>query len=108
MVGIASKWLVVDWPETASFLNEEERALLVARLAADAGEAKMNRLDRPAVKRAFGDWKIYTGILMYFGVGENFGVKLFVLKFMLTCHLVNTGYATSVRAHPILVRDVTT
>ena len=78
LVGIAGKWTVADWPETAKFLNDEERALLVARLAADAGEAKMNRLDRAATKRVFGDWKIYCGILMYIGV-------------------TNTGYATSVR-----------
>jgi len=76
VVGIASKWLIVDWPETAKFLNDEERALLVARLTLDAGEAQMNRLDKKAAKRIFSDWKIYCGVIMYMGV-------------------VNTGYATS-------------
>lgn len=76
VVGIASKWMVVDWPETAGFLSDEERAMLVARLAADAKDVRMDRLDRAAAKRVFGDWKIYAGIVMYFGV-------------------VNTGYATS-------------
>jgi len=77
VVGVVSKWIVVDWPETATFLNEHERAMLIARLAADQGEAKMNRLDRPATRRIFADWKIYAAILMYLGV-------------------VNTGYSTSV------------
>ena len=74
---IAGKFLIVDWPETAKFLTEDEKRLLVARLSSDVADAKMNRLDRPAYKRIFGDWKIYCGILMYFGI-------------------VNTGYATSV------------
>lgn len=77
VIGVASKWMVVDWPEKANFLTGEERALLVARLAADMGDAQMNQLDMRAAKRIFSDWKIYCGIVMYFGV-------------------VNTGYATSV------------
>lgn len=77
LVGIAAKWFIPDWPETAKFLNDEEKELLIARLTADVADAKMNRLDRPAVRRIFGDWKMYVGVLMYFGI-------------------VNTGYATSV------------
>lgn len=76
VIAVSAKWLVVDWPEEARFLTEDERALLIARLAADAGEARMNRLDKRAAKRIFGDWKIYCGTVMYLGV-------------------VNTGYATS-------------
>lgn len=36
----------------------------------------MDRLDRNAVKRSFGDWKMYCAVVMYFGI-------------------VNNGYATS-------------
>lgn len=59
VMAIVSKFLIVDWPETARFLDEEERSLLTRRLAMDAGEASMNRLDKRAVKRAFSDIKIY-------------------------------------------------
>ncbi|PGH14631.1 hypothetical protein AJ79_02966 [Helicocarpus griseus UAMH5409] len=76
VVAIASKFLIVDWPETAKFLNDDERRMLLARLAKDNGEVKMDRLDKKAAKRCFTDPKIYLGVLMYFGV-------------------VNTGYATS-------------
>ncbi|KAF2169761.1 hypothetical protein M409DRAFT_64778 [Zasmidium cellare ATCC 36951] len=76
VVGVAAKWFVPDWPETAKFLNAEEKELLIARLTADVADAKMNRLDRRAVGRILGDWKIYVGTAMYFGI-------------------VNTGYATS-------------
>ncbi|OCL01695.1 MFS general substrate transporter [Glonium stellatum] len=75
-VGIAAKFWVVDWPETAKFLNDEERALLIDRLAADSGDATMDRLDKAATKRIMKDWKIYIGTVMYFGI-------------------VNTGYAGS-------------
>jgi hypothetical protein len=66
-IGLVTKFWVVDWPETARFLKEEERALLTARLADDTGEAVMNRLDKRAAKRIFRDPKIYLGTLAYFG-----------------------------------------
>lgn len=40
LVGAVSKWWIVDWPETAKFLNDDERRLLLARLETDTGEAK--------------------------------------------------------------------
>jgi cyanate permease len=40
----------------------------MARLQADQGEAKMNRLDKAAVRRTFSDWKIYIGVFQYMGV----------------------------------------
>jgi MFS family permease len=49
-------------------------------------DAKMNRLDGPARKRVFGDWKIYCGVVMYIGI-------------------VNTGYATSFFT-PTIIRDL--
>jgi hypothetical protein len=58
-----SKFWIVDWPETAKFLTEEERALLIEKLSQDSGEAKMNRLDKAAAKRIFTDWKIWVGTL---------------------------------------------
>lgn len=66
-LGLFTKFWVTDWPETASFLNEEERALLISRLSADAGDAVMNRLDKRAAKRIFSDPKIYLGTAAYFG-----------------------------------------
>lgn len=66
-LGLVTKFWLVDWPETASFLNDEERALLIARLSADSGDAVMNRLDKSAMKRIFSDPKIYLGTAAYFG-----------------------------------------
>lgn len=76
LVGAVSKWWIADWPETARFLNDDERRLLLARLGSDTGEAKMNELTPRARKRILSDWKIYAGVFAYMGV-------------------VNTGYAGS-------------
>lgn len=76
VIGAASKVLIADWPETAKFLNDEERTLLMARLSADHGEFRMNRLDNRAWKRILKDWKVYVAALEYIGV-------------------VNTGYSGS-------------
>ncbi|KAH7138152.1 major facilitator superfamily domain-containing protein [Dendryphion nanum] len=86
VVGIGAKFWVPDWPETATFLTESERALLIARLSADSGAATMNRLDKRATKRIFSDPKIYLGTLAYFGI-------------------VNTGYAGSFFI-PTIVREL--
>lgn len=61
VVAVVAKFLIVDWPEQSRFLNDEERILLLSRLSEDRGDARMDRLDRPAVKRVFGDIKIYLG-----------------------------------------------
>ena len=61
VVAVASKWLLADWPEQAKFLTDEERALLLAKLSKSEGVAKMDRLNRDAVRRILQDWKIWTG-----------------------------------------------
>ncbi|RBR25028.1 uncharacterized protein FIESC28_02152 [Fusarium coffeatum] len=71
VVGVAAKWWIPDWPETASFLTEEERARLVERLAVDSGDAKMDHLNKAAWRRIMSDWKIYLGTLAYFGILNN-------------------------------------
>lgn len=77
VIGAASKFFTADWPEKAKFLTDEERRLLVTKLAVNDGVARMDHLDKLAARRVFGDWKIYCGVLMYLGI-------------------VNTGYAGSV------------
>jgi len=61
VIAVISKFIIVDWPEKAKFLNDEERSLLLRRLSADQGEARMNRLDRRSAVRVFTDLKIYLG-----------------------------------------------
>lgn len=56
-----SKFIIVDWPEKSRFLNDQERALLLARLSQDRGEAQMDQLDRAARGRVVRDIKLYLG-----------------------------------------------
>ena len=62
---MVSWFFIVDWPETSRFLTVEERQMLLRRLSDDAAEAKMDRLDSKAKRRAFGDWKIYVGYVIF-------------------------------------------
>ncbi|KAH8884162.1 MFS general substrate transporter [Thozetella sp. PMI_491] len=79
VVGVISKWWIADWPETARFLNDEERAMLVSRLAEDVGDATMDRLDQNATRRIIKDWKIYLATLAYLGVVNNgYGGAFFI------------------------------
>ncbi|KAF4332009.1 tartrate transporter [Fusarium beomiforme] len=71
VVGVIAKWWIPDWPETAKFLSDDERSRLIARLADDSGDAKMNHLNKAAWKRILTDWKIYLGTLAYFGIVNN-------------------------------------
>lgn len=68
VVAAASKLFIVDWPETAKFLNDDERQLLLLRLRNDVAEAKMDRLDKKATTRIFRDWKIYVGYVGTHGI----------------------------------------
>lgn len=71
VAGVVAKWWIPDWPETAKFLNDDERSRLVSRLADDSGNAKMDHLDKLAWRRILADWKMYVGTLAYFGVLNN-------------------------------------
>ena len=61
---ILAKPFIVDWPEKATFLNDEEREMLLSRLREDVQEVGMDRLDSDGRKRVFGDWKIYLGFVL--------------------------------------------
>jgi hypothetical protein len=67
ILGLITKFWLTDWPETATFLTDSERVLLLSRLSSDTGPAIMNRLDKRAAKRIFSDPKIYLGTAAYLG-----------------------------------------
>ncbi|KAF4950525.1 hypothetical protein FSARC_13166 [Fusarium sarcochroum] len=68
IIAIFSYWVVPDWPETAKFLSDDERAILINRLTEDRKDTHMNHWDKKTAKRIFSDIKIYLGILMYMGI----------------------------------------
>ncbi len=62
VAGIASFWIIQDFPDTAKFLSEEERTVVVRRLQGDdqfsaAGE----KLKMKYIVQSLVDWKTYVG-----------------------------------------------
>lgn len=87
-MAILGFFLIADWPEDAKFLNVDEKALLAQRLANDghSGEARMDTLDKSALKRIFGDWKIWCATAMYLcvcttGYATNFFIPTILVEF---------------------------
>lgn len=61
VLAVVSKFFVVDWPETASFLTAEERAIVLRRIHEDMAGAAMDNFDSKSRRRIFLDWKIWCG-----------------------------------------------
>lgn len=68
IAGVVSFWVIQDFPDTAKFLSEAERTVVVRRLQEDdqfsaAGES----LRWKYIRSSFADWKTWVGMLMYSG-----------------------------------------
>ncbi|KAJ8079565.1 hypothetical protein PM082_011152 [Marasmius tenuissimus] len=68
IAGIASFWIIQDFPDTAKFLSEAERTVVVRRLQGDdqfsaAGE----KLKWKYILQSLKDWKTWIGMLIYCG-----------------------------------------
>lgn len=66
--GVASYWVVQDFPEDAKFLTEKERAFMIRRLQGDdqfsaAGE----KLEMRNILASFRDWKTWFGMAQLMG-----------------------------------------
>ena len=88
LVAIGSYFFVYDFPETASFLTNEERTFVVFRLKYDGQDVDMDDSQRVSqsddinwkcVRMAFLDWQIWVNIVVYWGyVCPLYGVSLFL------------------------------
>ncbi|KAI9742268.1 MAG: hypothetical protein M1818_004168 [Claussenomyces sp. TS43310] len=69
VVALAFFFLIPGFPEQATWLTDEERAYVVARLQVDQGRSAVERkITLRDVGRVFKDYKIYLGGFMYFGL----------------------------------------
>ena len=82
VVAVIAFFLLYDFPETASFLTEEERAFIVFRLkyqSGKPGQGEENRVRVPEAEEfkmeyvwaAFKDWQLYVHLFVYWGVSNN-------------------------------------
>ncbi|KAL8904528.1 MAG: hypothetical protein Q9171_007016 [Xanthocarpia ochracea] len=85
VVAIIAFFTIYDFPETAKFLTEPERAWVVHRLryqgSKDSGQmvAESEHFKWRYVREAFTDWQIYLGLWMYWGiVCPLYGTSLFL------------------------------
>jgi len=67
LLGVATWWILPDSPQTAYFLNEEERALAAARLAQTGYTKKAAEFHWEDVRKCFRDWKVWTFCFAQFG-----------------------------------------
>ncbi|KAF8497681.1 MFS general substrate transporter [Gautieria morchelliformis] len=80
VAGACSFWIIQDFPDTATFLTEAERAFVVRRLQEDdqfsaAGE----KLKWQWVVDSLLDWKTWIGMLIYMGAdGPLYAFALFL------------------------------
>ena len=68
LVGVATWFFLADDPETAYYLNEEERALVAARRKQQVGQtASAQQLHWADIKEGALDWKVYVFAAAQFG-----------------------------------------
>ncbi|OMH84204.1 putative transporter [Zancudomyces culisetae] len=64
LVGIASIFMIQDYPEQVKFLTEEERALIVKRLNASQGSAAKSRISIKSIIETLLDWRVWAFALL--------------------------------------------
>ena len=84
-------FVITDWPGQVKWLSPTEKQLLFARqIVEDGCLAGMDRLDRNALFRILGDWKIYSQIVIYFAVSASTNATAFVPSI-----IARLGYANA-------------
>lgn len=108
IVAAASFFLLYDYPETAKFLTEEERAFVIHRLKYDSNAPATNLYDAEGNSlyvnvpenqahgwkyffAAFTDWQVIVNLFLYYGVV----VPLYGISLFLPTILSNLGYVSS-------------
>lgn len=80
VAGLASFWIIVDFPDTASFLSERERAQVVWRLQQDQQKSAAGEgFQWKRIFEAFFDIKVWLAMICYMGAdGALYAFSLFV------------------------------
>ncbi|KAI9800961.1 MAG: hypothetical protein M1833_003098 [Piccolia ochrophora] len=79
VLGVLGKFFVADWPESARFLNAEEKAVLLRRLEEDKLVGQKEKIDKATIILALRDWKIWTSAVIYiFLAAPGYGLSYFI------------------------------
>ena len=79
LIGVASYWMVHDFPDEARFLTDDERVRVIKRLREDGqASAEHEKFNATHVKQAYSDWKTYAFAIVYMGCdGALYAFSLF-------------------------------
>jgi sugar phosphate permease len=85
LIGIASTWMVHDFPDEANFLSAEDRVRVYHRLKVDQqASAEREAFKWTYVTASLKDWKTYTSCLIFMGQGGGlYAFSLFLPSSML-------------------------
>ncbi|KAG6850657.1 hypothetical protein H0H93_010385 [Arthromyces matolae] len=80
VAGFLSFWIIQDFPDTAKFLTEAERTVVIRRLQSDAQfSAAGETLRWKYIWSAWMDWKTWIGMIIYMGCdGPLYAFSLFL------------------------------
>ncbi|KKZ61720.1 hypothetical protein EMCG_03749 [[Emmonsia] crescens] len=93
VVAIMAFFLIQDYPETAKFLTEEERAWAIHRLRHQYSDTavKTEKFQWKYVKDALLDWQIYLSLITWYGIV----CPLYGISFFLPTIIKDLGYTSS-------------
>ncbi|EGO22462.1 hypothetical protein SERLADRAFT_416918 [Serpula lacrymans var. lacrymans S7.9] len=91
IAGALSFWIIVDFPDTATFLTETERTVVIRRLQSDdqfsaAGE----QLKWGYIKKSLLDWKTWVAMMVY--TGSDMPLYAFALFLPSIINQASLGY----------------
>lgn len=91
-VGVASYWMVRDFPDEAKFLTPDERLRVYYRLKDDQqSSAEHETFKWSSVKQSLTDWKTYTSATMFMGNG----CSLYAVSLSLPTIVRQMGYSNT-------------
>ncbi|OAX39610.1 MFS general substrate transporter [Rhizopogon vinicolor AM-OR11-026] len=68
VAGAVSFWIIVDFPDNATFLSEAERTVIIRRLQGDAQfSAAGEKMSWRHIRKALTEWKTYLAMIVYAG-----------------------------------------
>ncbi|KIW29614.1 uncharacterized protein PV07_05417 [Cladophialophora immunda] len=91
VVSIAAYFFIHNYPDTAKFLNNEEREYIQHRLKADSDATQDEKLDWNNVKKAFTDIKCYLYALGF----HTLSLPLYTLSLFLPTIIKSLGYSSA-------------
>ncbi|RSM15073.1 hypothetical protein CDV31_005153 [Fusarium ambrosium] len=96
IIGAAIPFLLPDSPESASFLTEDEKAFITSRLQHDSGTTSGTvgtdeQFQWSYIRDALLDWKIYLGVIMYWG----HSICIYAFSFAVPTIIHQLGYSAA-------------